>query len=231
MPLRTVTRAASAGLVLAGLFAASVPATSRAATIFSSFGPSDSYDTTKFNSVTGSAVAPGAPASVSVGGLFTASAAASVTGADLALKYIGGTDSLFLSFWTDVGGLPGVQLGGTFTVTPPATAGVVAVTGITGVSVAAGGSYFLELAPGGVDTDAIWWANDQGLEGLILNTGHGWTNDLGDSLLPAFDVTTAAAVVAEPVSASLLLSGLAGMAMVRRRGRRTHDEREFTRAA
>ena len=219
MSLSTVIRATTAGFLLTVLLAVAFPATSQAGTIFSSFGPSDSFDTTSGYELTGSGVAPLAPPSDSYGGIFTASGGGAVTGVDLALHYVTGTASLRLSFWSDVGGLPGTQIGGVFSVIPPSTPGVVAVTGITGVDLTAGQSYVLELTAGGADTISFWFANNQGLFGLVDNNGSGWNDHVGASPLPAFDVTTGTAIP-EPVSAAVLVFGLAATALIRGRARR-----------
>ena len=140
-------------LVCSMLLSVAVVATSHAATIFSSFGPSDSFDTNTLYTATGSATFFGTEA---FGAAFTVSAEASVTGVDLPMQYKSGTDSVFLSFWTDVGGLPGTEIGSTFTAVPPAALGLVAITGITGVDLAAGQTYFLVLMPGAADTFSDW---------------------------------------------------------------------------
>lgn len=219
MSLSAVVRVTSVGFLLTVVFAGIGPASSRAATIFTSFGPSDSFDDTQALAVQGTSLTPPFKY-IDAGSLFTASEGGAVTGVDLALEGAAGTASVFLSFWTDVGGLPGTQIGGVFSVALPSSPGVVAVTGITGIDLVGGQNYVLELAPGGSNTVADWYVNNQGLLGAIGNNSTGWKSDGADAREGAFDVTGGTAAIPEPVSAALLVPGLAAMALIRRRARR-----------
>ena len=140
---------------------------------------------------------------------------------DLAVGYVTGLNSFYASIWTDNGGLPGTQVGGALWQNLSSSqnfggcCGLVTISGISGVSLTGGQSYFMILGPMNL-TDTTWEAwnlNDQGVTGLDLystNGGSTW-NSNGTQTLGAFDVIgSQGGGVPEPASLFLLGSGLLG---------------------
>lgn len=137
-----------------------------------------------------------------------------LTQIDLALVYTEGTNSAVVSLFTDVADAPGVLIGSWTTSGlpfnfPPVTT----VAGITGVTLSSGASYFLQVSPGGDDTEVGWSENDIGVTGDFYNPPFGGAG----MTLPAFDVLGTASAVPEP--SSLAICGMAILALITRRRR------------
>jgi hypothetical protein len=132
-------------------------------TIFSNLTSGNTYNTT-----IGGIGVLSPPGGEALAQLFTSAGNYKVTQIDIALLRQFGTNSAVISLWTDSAGQPGTELG-SWTVsgfptigsvsTPTASmAGGQIISGITGVSLSAGQSYFLIAAPTSASSNtALTW--------------------------------------------------------------------------
>lgn len=203
-------------------FAVLTAGAASASTIYSSFGPGNTYDCCSGVVVTG-AQTTGTPFEEGAG--FTSPYAANVEQIDIALSSIQGTDAAIVSLWTNSGNVPGTQLASWTLYGLPSWFGnpgntPVTISGISGVHLNAGASYFLVASPldGNDDTWDAWHNNNQGLTGQQpVNEGSGWFTGYSTAL--AFDILGSATptAVPEPASIALMVGGIAGVARLRRR--------------
>jgi len=176
-----------------------------AAVIFSDLGVGNSYNCCSAEDVTGSSTSIGYQA---VADGFTSAGTYDVTQIDVALAYLRGTNEAEISLWTDAGGSPGTELGDWTVKDQPffGSTALTTISGITGVTLAAGNSYYLIVAPIAADTFDGFNFNSTGASGPVLvNNGSGFFQ-VGTTL-NAFAILS----VAEPSTWAMMLLGFAGL--------------------
>jgi hypothetical protein len=143
---------------------------------------------------------------------FTAAAGGNVSEIDVAIGYVTGTNGATVSLWTDNGGIPGAQLG-TWNIGPLPVFGTCcdyeAITGISGVSITQGQSYFL-MASTPNDTWDAWNYNSIGDTGLVdfsFDGGASWNQAFGATRY-AFDVLVGGSPTPEPGTLVMLGTGV-----------------------
>ena len=155
---------------------------------------------------------------------FTAMASGSISQIDIGIGYVAGVNSFYAALYTDNNGLPGTQLGRWDNLSSSQNfggcCGLVTVTGITGISLTAGESYFLVLGPENInDTSWLAWNFSNSATGLDLYSTDGGQTWFSNGTQPqgAFDIIGGGATVPEPTSLLLLGSGLVGAFTTMRR--------------
>lgn len=145
---------------------------------------------------------------------------------DLGVTYIDPPYTFYASLWTDSSGAPGTQVAGAFWNNLSTNEAVftccslVTISGISGVTLTGGQSYFLVLGPVSIsDTSLnVWMFNTVGAVGdyqYSNNGGSSWVDEGAPGPLSAFDVLG----TPEPASLGLSGLGLAGMFLLRGRRR------------
>lgn len=111
------------------------------------------------------------------------------------MNYISGTNAFYASIWTNNNGLPGSQVANAYCSGLAAVdfPNLVTISGISGVTLKGGQSYFMILGPINLadNTDLAWNWNNQGVNGLDLfstNGGNTWMNNGTGNPLGAFDI-------------------------------------------
>jgi len=219
-----------------------MPLVGHGSTIFSTFGPGMSYNNNFINSgATEWFVSNGANPAVGPqwdAMSFTSAANYSVTQIDVALgEGVNGDaqpQDVQMSLWTNVPGAgspvgqPGVELGmWVIHNVPNNTSQVFTISGISGVSLLSGQTYWLVAGPSGVYCDAGWYVNNQGFAGNgadVSYDGVNWLFAGSAETYAAADVLGTASTTPEPGSLTLLATGLGAIAGVFRRTLRANGD-------
>jgi hypothetical protein len=149
--------------------------------------------------------------------LFKSPATYNVTQIDVSLSHNSGTNGAIISLFTETARKPGTLLGSWTVSGQPVTPGylgtppgplsslpITTVTGITGITLEGGVSYFLRISPGDASTQDFWTTNPN-----LRLTGEVYDFIGSTMTLPAFDVLgTPLAPAPEPSSSVILGTAL-----------------------
>jgi hypothetical protein len=162
-------------------------------TIFTDFGPGNTYNTGLGRIISNVGEAVLTPASQ-----FTSGGNYSVTQIDVALGYIGGTNSITVSLFTDNNGSAGSLLQ-SWNVAAPGSFGagagqIATISGISGIDLVSGTSYWLEMSVGS-NSESAWYVNSTGVTGGFCDPLSNCSTDT----LGAFDIIGTPAAVPAPI--------------------------------
>jgi len=128
------------------------------------------------------------------------------------------TKTVDVGIYTDAGGLPGALIGSMYQATPPQNfinADVVAISGITGVPLHSGQTYWLVILPDSTSTNVNWvYGAGSGVQARTTD-GSTWFHPTASVNSTYFDVV--GTEVPEPGTFTLLGLGSTVVALLRRR--------------
>lgn len=192
-------------------------------TVYSTFGPGDSYDgSAEYNAALTADVFFGLNMQMAAGFLYGGPSGNLLSGIRFA-----GNPSFGFPGPLDLAFLVGPTIGGASVleswVLPSSSTGpIYSLTSILEPVLTSGSTYWVRLKPGAASqTYWSWFLNDQGFTGYqrSLDGGATWFSNAGPT--PAFDVTSiSGSVVPEPTTMTLLATGLVGLATLSRRRRK-----------
>ena len=187
-----------------------------ATTLFTDFGPGQTYNTTSAWFIGGS----GAAVQASVAASFSPSVTATLDSLDLGVNAFAGTTSFTVEITADSSGAPGAVLESFSLTGITGTPTVRSLTSILHPSLSSLSTYWIAVFAGGTTTEGGWNWNSVGRTGLAgsADGGSTWSVDSIDAT-PAFDVIGTAPGVPEPTTWVLLAAPLAAMLWFRRRRR------------
>jgi len=189
-------------------------------TVFSNFGPLDTFNTQDGFPVSGPKSLLGQSITVAMG--FTSPGNFTLSQIDVAVSYFAGVNDVVLTLNTDSGGIPGAIME-SWTLTGLPNFGSdyapLTLTSVPGVRLDAGQIYWLEASAGEPTNLSVWNQNSIGETGTIDEYFSGGWHEFSNRAQGAFDVIGAAATP-EPASAALIGFGLLGIGGILRRKRR-----------
>jgi MYXO-CTERM domain-containing protein len=181
----------------------------RADVAFSDFGPGDTFNSGVGWTVAGSGSSIGTLQTDAM--QFTSVASGNLTTVELAVGFVGGSNSFTVTLLTDSAGAPGMALESLALMNVPdnnpSSYTPATVTSVSHPAFIAGTKYWLEISPSDPtsDTEGSWSFNSIGATGLFTQSGQA----PGTNTLSTFAVNVAA--VPEPSGLVLGLMGLAGV--------------------
>jgi hypothetical protein len=189
-----------------------LPIASKADTIFSNFGPGDSFQTNEGYTVSGSQLVSGLNLDQAMG--FTPGSSFNLTQIDIAMSFVAGHNAVNLSLNADAGGLPGALLESWFLTNLPSYGSSFPpeqVTAGPGVLLSAHQQYWLVAEYVGADTYAKWNVTSAGDTGPRAENVNGAWFVYNASARGAFDIVGTPVPVPEPGTLVLLAAGLFGV--------------------
>ncbi len=188
-----------------------------AATVFSNFGPSDSFNTQAGHSISGSKSPLGETITAAMG--FTPQGNFTLSQIDVAVAHFSGVDDVVLTLNGDSGGIPGAIMESWTLTGLPNFGGdysPIALASIPGVMLNAGQTYWLEASAGDPTNLSVWNENSIGETGPMDEYFSGGWHEFANRTQGAFDVIGIAATP-EPAPAALTGVGLLCMGGLLRR--------------
>jgi hypothetical protein len=217
-------------LLVASVLLLGLAPPAQAVTIYTTFGPGDSYG--------GSNYLIGTSQQQVIAGMFVPGFDATLDSIRVATHFFQGDNNFTVYLASDSGGVPGAALESFTNVAFVSTPGsIVTLNSILHPMLNTGATYWVVVTAADLTkTDGGWFFNDQGIDSGMAhhNTDSGgvWFASPPGSgqTTPAFDVSgTAAAAVPEPVT--LLMLGLGAGLVLRRQGSGRGSAQERRRAA